>query len=47
MLVVLVLVVAVETVEMEVVTAKGLDRPAAMTLLEAVPREKVAAAVVA
>ena len=47
MLVVVVPVVAVGTTEMEVVTAKELDRPAAMTLPEAVRVELVAATVAA
>jgi len=42
-----VLAVAVETMEMEVVTAKELDKLAAMTLLEEVPPDREAAMVAA
>jgi hypothetical protein len=41
------MVVVAEIMEMEVVRAKELDRPAAMTLLGAMPVEMVAEAVVA
>jgi len=47
MLAAVVLAVAVETMEMEVVTAKELDKLAAMTLLEEVPLGREAAMVAA
>jgi len=47
MLAVVVPVVVAGTMEMEVAMAKELDRPAAMTLLEEVPLDREAAAVVA
>jgi len=47
MLAAVVLAVAVETMEMEAVTAKELDKLAAMTLLEEVPLDREAATVAA